>query len=79
MGTVEDDCDRKVLKKNREYAVKLKTMEELYLRTIREADEFKLKQKLYVKTFRGCTNIGRNRTRQNVSDKTLLTAKKNYI
>lgn len=44
---IEDDCDKQILKKSRGYAAKLRGMNE-YLKTTREADELKMKHKLYV-------------------------------
>lgn len=63
VDNIEDDCDKQILKKSRGYAAKLNSMMELYLKTTREADEFKIKHKLYV------INYKYYATQHDVSDK----------
>lgn len=48
LGSTENEVDEHVLKKKKKYIDKLNGMKELYLKTMSEATDFKMKQKTYV-------------------------------
>lgn len=48
LSNTENEVDENVLKKKNKYKGKLNGMRELYLKTMSEATDFKMKQKAYV-------------------------------
>lgn len=44
----EDDCEKQISEKKRQYVAEVDNLKELYLKTTKEVKEFKTKHKLYV-------------------------------